>query len=202
MRYAATLALLIVTLATPANAAHRHRSHDPMVNLLAYGLAQMLSSEASLGYEPYRHRHHGYAHQRARHGHYGRSYNHGTLPGPCYLAARQGGPCGCLAMGKILGRYDHVLHGMNLWMANSWLGFPRTSPRPGTAAVWPGRHVEAVVAVNGDGTITTSGPYGNRRVRLGSVVIVDPHGSYTSHHYARQHYASRHWRHWRYARAW
>ena len=44
MRYAATLALLIVTLATPANAAHRHRSHDPMVNLLAYGLAQMLSA--------------------------------------------------------------------------------------------------------------------------------------------------------------
>ncbi len=44
MRYAAILILVIAVLTTPAIAAQRHRSHDPMVNLLAVGLAQMLSA--------------------------------------------------------------------------------------------------------------------------------------------------------------
>lgn len=70
MRYAATLALLIVALATPANAAHRHRSHDPMVNMLAYGFAQMLHSER-MAYEPYRHRHRAIRHHRRSYGHHG-----------------------------------------------------------------------------------------------------------------------------------
>lgn len=124
------------------------------------------------------------------------------LPGPCYLARRQGGSCGCVAMGHIFGRYDHVLNGMNLWLARTWLGFPRSSPKPGTAAVWGTHHVEAVVADNGDGTITTSGPYGNRRVKIASVAIVDPRGGYVGHREGHSRYAYRHWQHRRYARAW
>ncbi len=128
----------------------------------------------------------------------------GALPGPCYLARRQGGPCGCVAEGIIFRRYDHVLNGVNLWLADAWLGFPQAAPAAGTAAVWPGRHVEAVVANNGDGTVTTLGPRGHRRVRISSVVIVDPHGRYDGHREGHRHYASRHYRHWhprRYARA-
>ncbi len=143
------------------------------------------------GYEP-RHRRHVRAHYRRSYAHYGRSYSR-ALPSPCYLAARQGGPCGCVAMGHIFGRYDHVLNGMNLWLARTWLGFPRTSPRPGTAAVWGTHHVEAIISNNGDGTITTSGPYGNRRVRIASVAIVDPHGGYASHHEGRHRHYARAW---------
>ncbi len=148
--------------------------------------------------------HHARRHHVPRQARHGRSYSHRSysgLPGPCYVARRQGGPCGCVAMGHIFGRYDHVLNGMNLWLARTWLGFPRTSPAPGMAAVWGAHHVEAIVATNGDGTITTSGPYGNRRVRIGSVTIVNPHGGYAGHRESR-HYASRHRRHQHFARAW
>jgi hypothetical protein len=136
------------------------------------------------------------------HGNLYRYRGGGALPGPCYLARRQGGSCGCVAMGHIFGRYDHVLNGMNLWLARTWLGFPRSSPKPGTAAVWGTHHVEAVVADNGDGTITTSGPYGNRRVKIASVAIVDPRGGYVGHREGHSRYAYRHWQHRRYARAW
>ena len=150
-------------------------------------------------------RHHAYAHQRSRQSRYRhRQYQtarHG-LPGPCYLAARQGGPCGCVAQGHIFGRFDRLLNGMNLWLARTWLGFPRTSPAPGMAAVWGIHHVEAIVATNGDGTITTSGPYGQRRVRTVSVTIVDPHGGYVGGREGRRHYVyRRHWHHRHYARA-
>ena len=146
-------------------------------------------------------------HRHYARAHYGRSYGHhgGSLPGPCYLARRQGGPCGCVAEGKIFGRFDHVLNGINHWLANAWLGYPRTSPRPGTAAVWRGHsHVEAVISNNGDGTVTTDGPYGQRRVRIASVVIVDPHGGYVGHREGSRRYARRHYGHHyrRYARAW
>ena len=115
----------------------------------------------------------------------------------CRQAASMGGPCGCVAAEKLLGTSAHVVNGVNVWLANGWLAFPRTSPAPGTAAVWPGRHVEAVVAVNGDGTVTTDGPYGTRRVRIGSVVFVDPHGAARTryaavsyrHRYRHRHYA-------------
>jgi hypothetical protein len=113
-----------------------------------------------------------------------------------------GGPCGCVASEKLFG---HSVR--ELWLARNWLQFPRASPGPGTAAVWPGRrHVEAVVASNGDGTVTTDGPYGTRRVSLRSVVIVDPHGSAVAGrgegHPARHHhaYAWHRWRHRHYAR--
>lgn len=122
-----------------------------------------------------RHRHHGRHH--TRHHHYAHHWAYHGLSGACRQAAAMGGPCGCVAEELIFGRSDHVLGGRNLWLAQAWLGFPRSAPGPGKAAVWPHRHVEAVVRTNGDGTITTNGPYGMRRVRLASVVIVNPHGS-------------------------
>ncbi len=201
MRSAATLALLIVALATPANAAHRHRSHDPMVNMLAYGFAQMLHSER-MTYEPYRHRRYGYAHQRARHRHYGRSYGHGSLPGPCYEAARKGGPCGCTAESIIFGTTAHVLNGLNLWLARTWHVFETASPSPGMAAIWGNHHVEAIVSNVHNGHFTTSGPYGYREVRVGSVRVVNPHGGHVASYARHRHRYAYRRRHWRYARAW
>jgi len=142
-------------------------------------------------------RHHH--HQQFRHyAHYAHSYG-GSLPGPCYLAARQGGPCGCVAEGKIFGRHDHVLNGWNPWLAIEWMFFPTTAPRPGVAAVWRnGHHVEAVVSGAHGGTVTTDGPYGLRQVSLSAVVIVDPHGARTAHSgHTPTRYAAHH--HRRYA---
>src|SRR5208282_4580927 len=121
-------------------------NYDPPSSWSAPSWASYQRWKPYTGYEPYRHRRHAKAHQRFRQARYeARQTSHGgSLPGPCYLARRQGGPCGCVAMGHIFGRYDHVLNGMNLWLARTWLGFPRTSPRAGTAAVWGTRHVEAV----------------------------------------------------------
>lgn len=103
------------------------------------------------------------------------------LPGPCYVAARMGGPCGCTAESKIFGTTEHVLNGVNLWLAREWHRFPLGAPEAGNAAIWGNYHVEAIVANNGDGTITTDGPYGQRRVRISSVSIVNPRGGL---HYA------------------
>ena len=118
----------------------------------------------------------------------------------CRQAASQGGPCGCVAAEKLLGTSAHVVNGVNVWLANGWLAFPRMSPAPGTAAVWPGRHVEAVVAVNGDGTVTTDGPYGMRRVRTAGLIFVDPRGITINRRYAAVAHRPR-WRHRHYAGA-
>ena len=139
-----------------------------------------------------RHHHHHYASSRIT------AHRGWGLPGPCYLAARQGGPCGCVAEGKIFGRHDHVLNGWNPWRAIEWILFPTATAAPGMAAVWRnGHHVEAVVSGVHGGNVTTEGPYGLRQVRLSAVVIVNPHGErsghlptrYAAHHY--QHYAHR-----------
>ena len=78
-----------------------------------------------------------------------------------------------------MGRLDHVWRGINLWLADDWLRFPRTTPAPGTAAVWPHRHVAPVIAVHNDRTgrpvaITTRETWGVRRVSLAGLVIVQP----------------------------
>jgi len=62
-----------------------------------------------------------------------------------------------------------------LWLANNWLRFPRTSPAAGTATVWPGRHVAPVIANNGDGTITVADSWATHRVRIAHLIFVDPH---------------------------
>jgi len=132
-----------------------------------------------------------------RHHYYGGEGS--SLSQACRSAAAQGGPCGCMAEERIFGTSAHVLNGLNLWMARTWLAFPRATPTPGMAAVWGTHHVEAVVAASGN-TVTTEGPYGRRTVSLAAVKIVDPHGGtrYASrdagaapHHY--RHYASRHY---------
>ena len=95
--------------------------------------------------------HHGNAYHGAAVARYGAST--GNLPGgPCQQAARMGGPCGCFAEGLLLGRYDHVLNGINMWLAPAWLAFQRVPAGPGTAGVMPG-HVVAILADNGDGTV-------------------------------------------------
>lgn len=102
------------------------------------------------------------------------AYRSASLPGPCRVAASMGGPCGCWAAYTLLGRLDHVWHGMNLWLADDWLKFPRTAPAPGTAAVWPHRHVAPVLAVNHDGTVTVRDSWATHRVRIAGLVFVQP----------------------------
>jgi hypothetical protein len=186
MRYA-VIVLLVALFVTPAHA--YPGSWTPQ-----FPLETGYSSHTPRDRHFTRHRH--IAHQRARHRHYGYS---GGLSGACQSARRQGGPCGCVAQEKIFGLSARLLNGINLWLARSWLGFPRTSPAAGMAAVWPGRHVEAVASVNGDGTVTTDGPYGLRRVRIGSVVFVNPHGSYAGYREGHRRYVYRHRRYRHYA---
>jgi hypothetical protein len=91
------------------------------------------------------------------------------LSGECRVASSLGGPCGCYASEAVFG---HSVR--NLWRADAWLKFPRTSPHAGAVAVWPGRHVAPVVANNGDGTITVADSWATHRVRVAGLVFVDP----------------------------
>ena len=90
--------------------------------------------------------------------------------GDCALAARLGGPCGCFAAQVFGLQADRAL-----WRVAEWLRFPRAEPAPGTAAVWPGRHVAAVIAVHGDGTVTVNDSWNHaHRVRMAGLVFVRP----------------------------
>jgi hypothetical protein len=168
----------------------------------AYGpwMGPDMASERS--YSPYgahrdwegkSHRHHAKAQQRPRHWRYGairrvhvaHSRHGGSIPGPCYVAARMGGPCGCTAESIIFGTTAHVLNGLNLWLARTWHVFETASPAPGMAAIWGNRHVEAIVSNVHGGYFTTSGPYGRREVRVGSVRVINPHGYAARRRYAR-----------------
>lgn len=101
-----------------------------------------------------RHRHHRYAYHRSW--------------GDCSEAAAKGGPCGCIAM-QIVGLTDR-----KFWLVRNWAAFPRTSPHPGAAAIWPWRHVEIVSSVNGDGTISTQGSVGFSHVSIHRLLFVNP----------------------------
>lgn len=122
-----------------------------------------------------------------------RSSHYTGLSGPCQQAAHLGGPCGCVASEKIFG---HSVRG--LWSVAAWSQFPRTSPAPGMAAIWPGRHVEIVTVVNNGTVITSSG----RHTSVARLVFVDPHGGHAPQekpvHYAghHSHYASHHHSNW------
>jgi len=72
-----------------------------------------------------------------------------------------------------LGTSAHVYHGINVWLANGWLAFRHVAPAPGMAAVWPGRHVAPIVAVDGN-TVTVADYFGTRTVRMAGLVFVDP----------------------------
>jgi hypothetical protein len=125
----------------------------------------------------YAHKHHRWSHHlRPRHLY--RSV-HLHLPGPCRVAASMGGPCGCWAAHVLLDRLDHVWRGVNLWLADDWLKFPRTAPAPGTAVVWPHRHVAPVIAVHNDRTgkpvaVTVRVSWAVHRVSLAGLVVVQP----------------------------
>jgi hypothetical protein len=98
------------------------------------------------------------------------------LPWVCrHRAAPMGGPCGCWTGHSLLGTTAHVWHGINLWLAADWLRFPRSSPGPGTAAVWRNHsHVAPVARDNHDGTVSVSDYWGVHRVRLAEIIIVNP----------------------------
>jgi hypothetical protein len=112
------------------------------------------------------------ANAASRHRHYVSASLSG-LPSDCLRAASMGGPCGCHTEDYFFHRTDHVLNGVNMWLANGWFAFRRTAPGPGTAAIWPGRHVAPVVAVNGS-TVTVADYFGTREVRMAGLVFVDP----------------------------
>lgn len=95
------------------------------------------------------------------------------LSAACRQAAAMGGPCGCYAQEILFGTSNHT----SLWLANSWLRFPRATPAPGMAAVWPGRHVAVIIASNGNGTVTVNDSWNHAHVvSTRGLVIVDPRG--------------------------
>ena len=97
-----------------------------------------------------------------------------ALSPACRQAAAMGGPCGCVAAEHIFGTGSK----RDLWAVSNWYKFPRSAPGPGTVALWGHRHVEAVVSANGDGTVTTTGPYGVRRVKAAGLNFVRPSGGH------------------------
>jgi hypothetical protein len=129
------------------------RSKNPVVIALGRGLLHVISNEHKL--RRITTRRHGYSL---------------SLSTECQTARRLGGPCGCYASEQIFG---HSVR--NLWLANAWLRFPRTTPAPGTAAIWPGRHVAQVVAVNSDKTVVVNDSWNAHHVvRMAGLVFVKP----------------------------
>lgn len=101
------------------------------------------------------------------------------LSAECRKAAAQGGPCGCVAAENfglpLLLKIGKRM--VNLKLAREWAVFPRTSPGPGAAAIWPWHHVEKVIAGSPDGPVTTVGPYGVRHMTAGQaarLIFVQP----------------------------
>jgi hypothetical protein len=84
-----------------------------------------------------------------------------------------GGPCGCWAAHHLLGIDAHVWRGINLWLANDWLRFPHVEPAPGTAAVWPHRHVAPVVAV-ANGRVQVHDSWATHWVSTRKLTFVQP----------------------------
>ena len=167
MKYLVALALCAAPLLASNSAEARHR------HVTTHHFARYLS---------WRHAHYRH-HVRLTRRHRDAVYRFGrsNLPGPCRVAASMGGPCGCWTAYVLLGRLDHVWRGTNLWLANDWLRFPRTAAAPGTAVVWPHRHVAPVVQVHNDKTgkavaVTTRESWGMRRVSLAGLVVVQPPG--------------------------
>jgi hypothetical protein len=117
---------------------------------------------------------------------------YGSLSGACRLAARQGGPCGCHAEEYFFGRSDHQIEVggrmVNLWIADTWRHvFAHVPPAPGTAAVWPGRHVAPVIAVSAR-TVTVKDSWATHEVSKVGLVFVDPRSAAV---HAHRQYAQR-----------
>lgn len=89
--------------------------------------------------------------------------------------------CGCGVARYVFGRIDGAMR--SLWLAASWLKFPRAEPAPGMVAVHRGgHHVLAIIAYLGGGRALAydpnSGGHLTRRhvVSLAAYRVVDPHG--------------------------
>ena len=94
-----------------------------------------------------------------------------SLSQPCRAAAAAGGPCGCFASEQLLGTNAR----RNLWGVDAWLrAFPRAAPGPGTAAIWPHRHVAPVVSEPHGGMITVHDSWGTHDVRMAGLIFVRP----------------------------
>lgn len=104
----------------------------------------------------------------------------GNVSGICWEAARKGGPCGCEAAKIAFGSPIR-----ELWLVANWLQFPRTSAHVGAAAIWGRHHVEIVTAVNGDGTVNTTGSVGFSHVSTRRLTFVEPSGAVRHRRYAR-----------------
>jgi hypothetical protein len=171
MKYLATLVLCagLISTASESDASYKHRYR----HVSSHHFGRYLASR-HLHYI-YRRRHFARRHHHRDAIHVGRR----SLPGPCYTAAAMGGPCGCWAAYILLGRLDHVWHGINLWLANDWLRFPHVAAseaRPGMAVVWPGRHVAPIGSNPRNGMIVVRDSWATHNVRLAGLVVVDPRG--------------------------
>jgi hypothetical protein len=86
--------------------------------------------------------------------------------------------CGCGAA-RELGLSDP-----SLWAVKTWYKFPRAAAAPGMALLWGERHVAAIRAVHGDGTVTVydansgGGLTRVHRIPLNGLVVVDPHAGH------------------------
>lgn len=90
---------------------------------------------------------------------------------PCRQAARLGGPCGCYSSEFFFGRSIR-----SLWAVRAWYRFPRSRPGPGTAAIWPGRHVAPVLSYDGR-MVTIRDAWRVHQVRASRLVFVRPSGA-------------------------
>jgi hypothetical protein len=168
-----TLVIACVTMCSTAMAWNYEGSiPDSRATKVGHPYSSMIRSDGRhhAAYRPHR-RGAATGQRRSHSGFTQRVGYHLGLSASCASAARQGGPCGCVVAERL--GLARNFRGHNLWLANDWLRFPRTVPHVGAVAVWPGRHVEIVTAVNG-GTVSTSGSVGFHSVPVSRLVFVDP----------------------------
>ena len=174
---AIVIGLLACTTAVEAKIQHPHQ-HQAHAAYAASGWGWGGDGAAQVA-----HREQGYG--RATVARYGASV--GNLPAHCYAALSHGTygtlkPCGCFAEWLLTGHTEHVLNGVNMWLASAWLAFQRVPAGPGTAAVMRG-HVVAILADNGDGTVRAHDSWGIHNMSKRRVIaFVDPR---------QRHYAAR-----------
>jgi|ERR1700721_1016102 len=102
---------------------------------------------------------------------------HGGSLGECHDAVARDGsvkPCGCWAQHRLLGTYTRLWHGINLYLADNWIGaFERAAAAPGMAAVKPHQHVAPIIGESGDKMLLADS-WATHWVSKRGWVIVDP----------------------------